>query len=144
MKMKYALTRTKDRRGDLNLTCCLVRLEGWNIVGAKLTAKYLRTLGARGAGTGAITSMMGVLLVKHRYQLEMKGRCAITNKGMTTKNVNHTEYKSAEEKYWRFHTREGYGLGSKNSERESRPELWCLMFTFLGCMCHTQNSMGGK
>lgn len=28
----------------LNFTCCLIRLKGWNIVGAKLTAKYLWTV----------------------------------------------------------------------------------------------------
>ena len=82
MKMKYALTRTEDWRGDLDLTCCLVRLEGWDIAGGQLTAEYLWALGARGAGTGAITSMMWVLLIKHGYQLETTGEFAVTYKGI--------------------------------------------------------------
>ena len=86
MKMKYALTRTKDRRGDLDLTCSLVRLEGWDTVGAELTAEYLWALSTCGAGTGAITSMMWVLLIKHGYQLEMTGEFAVIYKGIWKDN----------------------------------------------------------
>lgn len=81
MKMKYALTRSKDWGGDLDLTCCLVRLEGGD-AGAELTAEYLWALGARGAGTGAIASVVWVLLIKHGYQLEMTGEFAVTHKGV--------------------------------------------------------------
>ena len=90
MKMKYALTRTKDRRGDLDLTCSLVRLEGWDTVGAELTAEYLWALSTCGAGTGAITSMMWVLLIKHSYQLEMTGEFAVIYKGIWKDNPKLT------------------------------------------------------
>ena len=90
MKMKYALTRTKDRRGDLDLTCSLVRLEGWDTVGAELTAEYLWALSTCGAGTGAITSMMWVLLIKPGYQLEMTGEFAVIYKGIWKDNPKLT------------------------------------------------------
>lgn len=76
MKRKYAgnrklsLTCPEDGRRDLYFTRGLVRLKSRSIVGAQLTAEYLRALGSDGAGAGTISSMMGILLIKHSYQLE--------------------------------------------------------------------------
>lgn len=68
---EHLLTCTKDWWGDLNFTCCLVRLKGRCRVGAKLTAKNLWALCACRAGAGAITPMVWILLVKHSHELQM-------------------------------------------------------------------------
>ncbi len=74
------LTGPEGGWGDLDLTAGLVGLEGWQVAGVELPrAEELWTLGACGAGAGAVSTMMRVLLLVHRHQLK------------TDKHVNHTE-----------------------------------------------------
>lgn len=65
------LTWSEGSRGDLDLTVGLVRLEGrrW----AQLSRKGFWALGAGGAGAGAVTSIVRVLLLVHCHQLERHG-----------------------------------------------------------------------
>lgn len=66
------LTWSEGSRGDLDLTVGLVRLEGWRW--AQLSRKGFWALGAGGAGAGAVTSIVRVLLLVHCHQLERHGR----------------------------------------------------------------------
>lgn len=65
----------------------MIRLKSRSIVGAQLTAEYFWALGSRGAGTGTISSMVGVLLIINCYQLEMTDKGTLVNEGLkiTTK-----------------------------------------------------------
>lgn len=132
LKKELSLTCTKDWGGDLYFTCCLIRLKGWDIVGAKLTAKYLWTLGACGAGTGAITSVMWVLFIKHCYQLETKGKFAIINKAFkitTLNSIPHLTYIKRETVLVFMHPG-CYVLDSKTS-RNGLSLYIALLFHFL-------------
>lgn len=69
--MGGSLTGPEGRRGDLDLAAGLVGLEGRQVAGVELTrAEELWTLGACGAGAGAVSAMMRVLLLVHRHQLK--------------------------------------------------------------------------
>ncbi len=65
------LTGPEGWWGDLDLTAGLVGLEGWQVAVVELSrAEEIWTLGACGAGAGAVSTMMRVLLLIHRHQLK--------------------------------------------------------------------------
>lgn len=66
------LTGSQRSLRDLDLTVGLIGLEGRRR--AQLTSEGLRTLGARGAGTRTVTSIVRILLFIHCYQLVTKGK----------------------------------------------------------------------
>lgn len=66
------LTCSQDWWGNLDFTCCLVRLEGRHAVRSKLAAKYLGALSASGTGTCAVSPMMWILFFINRHKLLME------------------------------------------------------------------------
>lgn len=69
------LTCTQGGGCDLDLTGALVGLEGrGSASSAEVRGKQVGALGPCGAGAGTVASMMGLLFVVHRYQLEEGGR----------------------------------------------------------------------
>lgn len=62
------LTGAQGRRRDLDLAGGLVRLESRGSAAcAEVCSKQVGALGACGAGTGAITAMMGFLFIIYSY-----------------------------------------------------------------------------
>lgn len=67
------LTGAQGRRCDFDLAGGLVGLKGWGpAAGTEVQSKKVRALRPRRAGAGAIASMVGLLFLIHRYQLEEK------------------------------------------------------------------------
>lgn len=68
---ELVLTGPQGRGCDFDLAGSLVGLEGGGPASStEVCSKQVWALGPRGAGAGAVSSMMGLLLVIHRDQLQ--------------------------------------------------------------------------
>lgn len=67
------LTGSKGGRSDLYLAGGLVGLESGHVAGVELGGEQVGALGSRGAGAGAVATMVRVLFIIHSHQLTERG-----------------------------------------------------------------------